>query len=210
MCNSQGWLPSAPGRDRSHPKGPAGGGGQGCLEGCLVSKALGCGQEAAPKRSSCRIENRESSLGGRGRQLLLLDPHEGPRTRLHFPELNPEPSAPKGVCPSLGIIASLPQVGWQQTDRPDDSRGGSWGAGVRGILDVSSPACLQVQGTPRLPRTHSPSSQQPVPGQVPALIWRRGRPEERAARTAKSEKELKKKLDMGRGHREGYTNQKAK
>lgn len=53
-------------------------------------------------------------------------------------EPNPDPSASKGFCLSLDIIAFLPHVGWQQRDCPGDSIEGSWGAGGGALLGVSS------------------------------------------------------------------------
>lgn len=41
-----------------------------------------------------------------------------------------DPLVSEGFCLSLDIIAFLPRVGWQQTDCPDDSIEGIWGAGV--------------------------------------------------------------------------------
>lgn len=73
MCNSQGWLPSAPGRERSRPKGLGPSGRQGWLEGS-PGKARGCGQEAAPKCPPALSRNQESSFGRKGRfrrQLLV-------------------------------------------------------------------------------------------------------------------------------------------
>lgn len=69
-------------------------------------------------------------------------------------------------------------------------------------------ACLQIQAIPWLPTSpswrlvvmndltlHPPNSLSL--GRSPVLIWNRGEARGEAARTAKSEQELRKKLDLG-------------
>lgn len=92
----------------------------------------------------------------------------------------PDPSASKGFCRSLDIIAFLPREGWQQTDCPDNSIEGSWGAGV-GATSRCVLCCLQIQVTPWLPTSlsqrlvinnltlHPPNGLSL--GRFPALLW---------------------------------------
>lgn len=155
MCNSQGWLPSAPGREQSRPKGLGPSGRQGWLEGS-PGKARGCGQEGCPQMSSCFIQkSREQFWKKRQVQEAAPGPgcpHEGPRTWLHFPWNQAQITQLPKACLSLDTTAFLPQVGRQQINCPDDSIEGSWGAGGRGLLpDVASAGLLPNPGDPLAP-----------------------------------------------------------
>lgn len=96
-------------------------------------------------------------MGERGRfrrqLLVLVPPTPRPKDLTPFSmEPNPDPSASKGLCLSLDIIAFLPQVRWQQIDYPDDSIEGIWGAGGAGFMQMwPLMACPPNLGDPMAP-----------------------------------------------------------
>lgn len=58
-------------------------------------------------------------------------------------EPNPDPSASKGLSLPVAGHYCFPALGrWQQTDCPDDSTEGSWGAGGGGLLPDAASANL--------------------------------------------------------------------
>lgn len=190
----------------SHPKGIGPSGRQGWLEG-RPGKARSCRQEGWPPNvppalSRIKRATWEKEAGSGGSSWSWFPPPR-PKDLVPFSmEPNPDPSASKGLCLSLDIIAFLPQVRWQQIDYPDDSIEGIWGAGWgRFHPDVASDGLPPNPGGPMaphftlleavviqllsiLPTAHPWAGPQHSSGN-------RGRLEERAARTAKAGQELK-------------------
>lgn len=181
MCNSQGWLPSAPGREWSHPKGPSR--RQGWLEGS-PGKALGCRQEGLPLNLPPALLRPKRAAweedAGAGGSSCSWIPHEETRTWLHFLWNQTRSVSFQRLLSVLGHYCFSAPGGVAADRLPGQQHRrqlGCWGGATsRCVL-----CCLQIQVTPWLPTSlswrlvinnltlHPPKGLSL--GRFPALLW---------------------------------------